>query len=521
MVSPLERLSSASAVFFGRRGDVTHDALQRGLSRQCLYRQARSALRDLDPTPQQRQLAQLRDQVAQLLQGLETLQDARSRCVEITADSQAQFAACAQAEGASLPVARRLLAIFLGDGAPSVAQLGRFSRSAALRASGSLGVFDEQARPRVRQAAADEIFFGRKPVLMVVEPDSQCWLSGRLSPGRDGERWAKELGQLPSLERLVRDGALGIESGLARVNAAREELQQPAIGDQPDHFHTLREGRRALRETQAKAERAWSAAEEADQKQRRQRRRMKAETGYATQAVLAWRKAEQAFHQWESDEAAFEQTRLALQPITPEGELNSRQRAEQKVKGLLPLLSGEQWDKFSRAPGRPESYSYLDRLQAEVEQLPLSPEAKEAVARSGGIRQNPEVVAGEGAKQGVIRGPLLVCGVLIATAGQAGQQAVTALRQTLQNVGRASSCVEGIDSVVRMQQSRHRKVSQGLLDPKRLYWNLRRFRTGRRRKASPCERLGVPLPADLCWWQLLQLTPDQLRSLLSALTTPP
>ena len=93
-----------------------------------------------------------------------------------------------------------------------------------------------------------------------------------------------------------------------------------------------------------------------------------------------------------------------------------------------------------------------------------------------------------------------MCGVLIASAGQAGQQAVTALRQMLQNVGRASSCVEGINRVVRMQQSRHRKVSQELLDLK---------------------RLGVPLPADLSWWQLLQLTPDQLRSVLSALPTPP
>ena len=54
---------------------------------------------------------------------------------------------------------------------------------------------------------------------------------------------------------------------------------------------------------------------------------MKAETGYATQAVLAWRRAEQAFHQWENDETVLEQIREALQPFTPEGELNSRQRA--------------------------------------------------------------------------------------------------------------------------------------------------------------------------------------------------
>jgi hypothetical protein len=192
---------------------------------------------------------------------------------------QARFASTAQAEGVSLRVARRLLTIFLGEqGTASVAQLGRFSRSAALRAGALLEVFDERARPRVCQAAA-EIFFGAKPVLMVVEPESLCWLSGRLCPSRDGEQWARELEQLANLEHLVRDGALGIHNGLARVNAQRQEEDQQAISDQLDHFHSLREGRRALRKSQAKAERVWTVAEEADKKQRRQRRRMKAETG--------------------------------------------------------------------------------------------------------------------------------------------------------------------------------------------------------------------------------------------------
>jgi len=522
IVPPLERLASAGAVFLGQHGDVTRHAQQRGLSRQCLYRQADSALRDLDPTPHQQQLALLHQQLSQLQQGLQALQDAQCRCVRLSADLQAQFAATAQAEGVSLPVARRLLAIFLGgEKTPSVAQLGRFSRRAALRAGALLEVFDEQARPRVRQAAADEIFFGRKPVLMVVEPESQCWLSGRLSPSRDAQQWAKELGSLPNLEHLVRDAAMGIQNGLGLVNARRqEEGRRAAVRDQLDHFHTLREGRRALRKTQAKAERAWSAAEEADKKQRRQRRRMKAETGYATQAVLAWRRAEQAFHRWESDEAALEQIRLALQPFTPEGELNSRERAEQSVSGLSQRLSGEHWDKFERMLGRPQSYTYLDRLHAKVEALPVSAEVREAVVQGEGIRQNPELVTGEGEKQGVMRGLLLVCGVLIASAGQSGQQAVGALRRALLCVGRASSCVEGLNSVVRMQQSRHRKVSQELLDLKRLYWNLRQFRTGRRKKTSPYQRLGVLLPPDLSWWQLLQLNPDQLRSHLSALPTP-
>ena len=80
---------------------------------------------------------------------------------------------------------------------------------------------------------------------------------------------------------------------------------------------------------------------------------------------------------------------------------------------------------------------------------------------------------------------------------------------------RASSQVECVNSVVRMQQARHRKLSQGLLDLKRLYWNLRRFRTGPRRGKTPYELLGVDL-AGLEWWALLKLPPEHLRQRLSA-----
>src|SRR5206468_3584479 len=98
-------------------------------------------------------------------------------------------------------------------------------------------------------------------------------------------------------------------------------------------------------------------------------------------------------------------------------------RAEQSVSGLSGRLSGEQWDKFKRMLARPESYAYLDRLHSKVEALPVSQEVREAVVQSEGIRQKPELVSGDGAKQGVMRGLLVVCGVLIASAGLPGQQA--------------------------------------------------------------------------------------------------
>jgi hypothetical protein len=81
-------------------------------------------------------------------------------------------------------------------------------------------------------------------------------------------------------------------------------------------------------------------------------------------------------------------------------------------------------------------------------------------------------------------------------------------------VWRESSLVECVNRVARMQQSRHRRMTQGLLDLKRLYWNLRRFRTGRRKGRTPFGMMGLELP-DLSFWEFLKLTPAELRQKLS------
>jgi hypothetical protein len=77
---------------------------------------------------------------------------------------------------------------------------------------------------------------------------------------------------------------------------------------------------------------------------------------------------------------------------------------------------------------------------------------------------------------------LLVCAVVLSKAEAAGTQAQAAVRDIVRQAQRASSLVECIKSVLRMQQARHRKLTQGLLDRKRLYWNAPTFRSGRRRQ---------------------------------------
>jgi hypothetical protein len=153
-----ERLSSAFAVLCGRHGEVTRLAEERAQSRQALYREAERVVEDLQGAKTQQQIAELQQDKAQLQARLAEAEQRLQRGTEVTQDKQAEFASTAQAEGVSLPVARRLLAVIAGQQTLSVATLGRHTAAAAQRATERLAILDAQARPLAQQAAADEIF---------------------------------------------------------------------------------------------------------------------------------------------------------------------------------------------------------------------------------------------------------------------------------------------------------------------------------------------------------------------------
>lgn len=89
----------------------------------------------------------------------------------------------------------------------------------------------------------------------------------------------------------------------------------------------------------------------------------------------------------------------------------------------------------------------------------------------------------------------------------------------LQGTFRASSAVECMNSVLRMQQSRHKRMTQPMLDLKRLYWNTRPLRSGPRKDLSPCQKLRLDLPSH-DFWVLLNADPPQWTQLLSASGNP-
>jgi hypothetical protein len=349
---------------------------------------------------------------------------------------------------------------------------------------------------------------------MVVEPESLCWLTGRMVQARDGVTWAAEFARFPALEAVVRDDGTGLGKGVKLERARRRAADLPDLDDTLDVFHTLREGGRALRKTWGAAARALERADAAQKELDRRGRQGQSRQGHGAPLNRLWRQAERLWDQAAAAETAWKHAQSAFEFFTPDGRLNDRAEAAATVAAALPHLSGVAWAKIRRLLLRRESFTFLDQVHQRLAGLGLDPDVLSALLDLEGLRRQPWRLSA------ATRAWALVRTVQLTKACSDGRDEARRVRAVLRGVWRASSLVECVNSVARMQQARHRKITQGLLDLKRLYWNLRRFRTGRRKDQTPYGLLGLKLP-DLSFWEFLKLTPEELREKLSAMGDTP
>ena len=502
-------IANAAACLAGTYGNVTQQAEAADCSRQTIYDHAQKVQAAVEAEhaggPTRAALIQenqrLRQENAQLWDWL-------ARTIEFPPSRQQEFTVTATAMGLGLNQVLVLLALIMGRPAcPGRSTLQRWVKAAALAAGKVLKHLDAQCRALVLIGCLDEIFFHRRPVLVGVEPASMVWFLGQRADDRTGATWSQALHDWTALTLVLADAGTGLQAGIAAVQQRRQDDGQPPLENALDLFHTIREAQRALRRSWNRVERLWEQAEGASRRVEQAQRQGQDARGVAAAARSAWTKAAMAFDHFERSEAAWERAHAALQVFRLEGQLNDRTWAAEQIASALPGLSGREWSKVRGFLQAEETLTSLDRLHRQLQAaVPEESLRRELVwlwwlRRQRPRRSPPEAIAEPGHLAALVQ--QVVCQKMDAHWTVSYRAVARVLRQTV----RASSAVECMNSVLRMHQSRHRTLTQGLLDLKRLYWNSRAFRAGKRRRQSPYELLGLELPSYRFWDLLGMSTP--------------
>jgi hypothetical protein len=370
---------------------------------------------------------------------------------------------------------------------------------------------DQAAKTLVTVGCLDEIFFHRRPVLVGVEPTSMVWFLGKKAENHQGSTWFAALQPWTALRHVASDAGSGLQAGIAQMQEHRRQTGAVALEKGLDVFHTKQEARRVLRTLWNRVERLWEQAEAADRAVAQAQRQGRDSRGPTQRARAAWKRVEAAFQQYDAGQAAWKRAELALSLVRPDGQLNDRSWAQEQVAAALPGLSGASWSKVRGLLQAKEAFTFLDRLGSQLDELALAVELRDALVKLWWLRrQRPRDT--DPTKVGGYRAAApLVQQVLCQGIDPHWRPSYRRVALVLSRAVRASSAVECMNSVLRMHQARHRTLTQEMLDLKRLYWNTRAFRGGKRKGRCPYQLLGLSLPG-YGFWSLLQAEMSPARA---------
>jgi hypothetical protein len=329
------------------------------------------------------------------------------------------------------------------------------------------------------------------------------------APDRSAASWHERLAPFTALEFAISDAAGGIASGLDRVAEQRRSAGEATpLARGLDLFHTAREARSVLKAAWQEAEASWAKAEAIDARVAASKRQGLDARGAAKAAAAAWRRAIGVPEDTERQESAWRRARAALDLFDAEGRLNDRARATAEIAAALTGLGGAKWKAVRNFLRDPRSTAFLDRMHQRLAEAEPRAEWREAMAwRWWGRHRRPGRAADP-------RLELVRSLAWDRPMGQAERESYARVSEVLGSTVRASSAVECMNSVLRMQQATHKRMTQPMLDLKRLYWNCHRLKSGKRKGACPYEHLGLTL-SSFGFWELLQADPDRLTQELS------
>ena len=349
-------------------------------------------------------------------------------------------------------------------------------------------------------AAVDEIFLGRSPLLLAVEPPSLLITGLHLAAELSAEAWGEVFAVLGELEGVLADGGSVIAKAAAEAGVAVQR----------DLWHFLRGPRAVVRRLWGMCETKWQVEQ-------------KAQAAYeAVRGHEAKRVTDSARHTYYHARRACDavvdlctqlddlmgQVERAFDYLTPEGTPNRAHRAERAVARVvreLERLAARLPEKLARHPRRlakelrpitrAPAFAYLDVLARQLDPLRLEQVGPHRARALGeGVRTTL-------AWRAQHKEPL--AWLAQAADGSLADAVELAILRAVDRALRASSYVECVNSRVRPVQVARKRLSEDFIYLLALYHNLKPFGRGSVREGhSPAELAGIALPtAD--WIELL------------------
>jgi len=356
-----------------------------------------------------------------------------------------------------------------------------------------------------RVGAADEIFLGRRPLLVVVEPGSLLVSGLRLAERRAAADWEPVFAAMEGLERCACDGGHG-------VNRAAKDA---GLDVQGDLFHGLRDAEAWLSRFARTGEARLAAEAEA---------RAALEAAEGTEAerltrrcALAAADADRVVAEWDRLSDLFAQVRRAFDLATAEGRVNTLRTAQATFARALAAMKHTPEGRALAAKLKPlhapRFLAHLAALEGALSALRLEQVGPDREARLG------RLVAATVAWRRHDKDPASL--LRAASTGSVADEAELTVLEAVDRAVRSSSAVECVNSRIRLVQVARKRLGEDFLYLLALSHNLHTFGRGSVRQGkTPAELAGIELPtAD--WIELLDLPANEVRPANGLEAAPP
>jgi hypothetical protein len=525
-ISPYERLDIAAQYVFdhlpgaadrvqvpgtlSRLQDIYH------LSRGDIYAIAAKALDAFEPQKPgpkpdslggfQKQVADLKAQNEALKKQLAALESKLSRSVVVDKRRIEDLALTALVTPPSHEGISDLVAAAYGEKyRPSTGKVSQLSNHYGTISG--LILLDDRVTCRFQNGLADEIFFSRKPILVVTEPKSTAIGAIELSASRDGESWLQVLKRFPNLALVVSDLAKGLRKGI-------KILPQQA-DHQGDIWHLFREIHRLSRKLEATTSSLLLEEEKA-------RKKLKKGKIYQPTLKKVEAKVSANLELMETYYQAIEKLVEAFDPVAEDqpGQFHLRTKAEALIQldTVIATLKGLPDPRVNKLvkelKGRREScFVFLDHLHARFQTLPVEFFRTPCSLSPDQIRSLilQEIILTQHLYQDNDHSILHAWHKLWKKLNQQlmpylknYQQVRRDILQLIGSPARASSLVEMINSLLRRFQQIKRHTSQEFLYLAALHHNMKSFGSDcKRHGRSPFQILGIDFGTNN-WLDLLR-----------------